>query len=427
MRVVLVQPPISSIEGWGPPLGLLSLATVLRDAGVACKVYDLSDGVSRIDDVREEISQGDSPLVGITATIANYREALHIAEEAPGWVVFGGPHPTVDPAAFLTNERHLVVRGEGEAALPEIVRALAAGRNPVGFPGVCGSVAGRTIITEPAPPLESFANLPCVDRHFVDMGRYRLRLMGRRATTMLSSRGCPYHCAFCYNGFLGYRYRVRSACAVVEEVQTLRREFGFGGIVFYDDNFTNDRRRVREICDLLRENGLDVVWRCYSRIGSLSKELLEAMRDGGCVSIVFGAESGSDRTLKRVRKGIRIEQTLKTSELCQQAGIHAKFSFIIGFPWEDETDITQTLQMIEKVAPNSASLSLFTPFPGTELFEEITSHGGSIDLSGDITHMSVPTFELDRMSRQDLIGYLEEGRRLIARARAFDLVELSEK
>jgi len=190
MNVFLVQPRMPGLESWAPPLGLLSLATVLRSHSVDCQVFDLNDGVSESCDLQAALTDTHQLLLGITATIANWREALRLADGAPCPVVFGGPHPTVDPAAFICRDNYFVVRGEGEEILPIMIRRLTAGESPLGLPGVCGRIDGELTLSDVPPPLASIDSLPIPDRTLVSLPRYRLRLDGREATTMLTTRGC---------------------------------------------------------------------------------------------------------------------------------------------------------------------------------------------------------------------------------------------
>jgi radical SAM superfamily enzyme YgiQ (UPF0313 family) len=204
---------------------------------------------------------------------------------------------------------------------------------------------------------------------------------------------------------LGKVYRARSPESVVSEIEFLKQEYGIDAILFYDDNFTLNRRRVRATCDLMMERKVDVAWRCYSRVNGVNADLLRKMKEAGCCEIVFGVESGSQRTLDLAHKGIRVEESIKAIRLCHEIGISTKSYLMIGFPWETKQDIEQTLDFIDEILPSQIHLVIVVPFPGTSLEQMLLKQGIEIDQDVDITGIAQPSYETPNFTKKDLLYY----------------------
>jgi len=192
----------------------------------------------------------------------------------------------------------------------------------------------------------------------------------------MTSRGCPFNCTFCASSLLfGKRFRGRSPKNVVDEIEQVVSEYNPESIEFSDDEFTLDRKRVAGICDEIRRRGLSVIWACSSRVDVISRELLRKMRAAGCFFIYYGVESGSQRILNLMRKGITMEQVIDAIRWTKEVGIETLASYIIGFPGETEEDIEETIALAKKLNTDYAQFSLATPYPGTELYSSAKEKG----------------------------------------------------
>jgi len=406
LRVALLQPETPGTQGWCPPLGLAYLAAALESSHEV-RIYDLNATPFSDESLRREISPGSVDVVGITSTMASHKEALRLARLFEGCrVVFGGPQASARPGPYLDVPGAVVLRGEAERTFPAYVTELEQGRPGAGIPGLAFRSGLGVEIHNPLPPLVGdLDTLPLPARHLLDMSAYAVQLQGRKGTNIMSSRGCPFSCIFCYHDYLGKAYRTRSPRRVVDEIEFLASTYDVGAILFYDDNFTLKRQRVLAICDLLLERHLDVVWRCYARVDGVDRELLTRMREAGCVEIVFGVESGSQRTLDLARKGITVEESLKAIRLCHEAGIATKSYLMIGFPWETKADIEQTLALMEELLPSQVHVVIVVAFPGTPLERMLREQGTDIDEDVDITGIAQPSFETAAFTKQDLLRY----------------------
>ncbi len=405
MRIALIQPETPGTEGWCPPLGLGYLGGVLEQTGHQVQLIDLN-AVHCPDDELVRLA-GDVDAVGITSTMASHREALRLSDLFVGLpILFGGPQASARPEPYVARKGSVVFRGEAEISLTRFLAERAAGRSGLDTPGLVYSAADGSIVnTGQAAFIRKLDELPFPARHLFDMGAYTVRLEGRPATNMMSSRGCPFDCIFCYHDYLGKLYRARSPENIVAEIKTLQQTFDTGAILFYDDNFTLNRKRVEALCNLMIAEKLDVVWRCYGRVNSVDEPLLRRMKAAGCREVVFGVESGCQATLDRAHKRIRVEDSVRAVRLCREVGIFTKSYLMIGFPWETKADIEKTIDFIDELLPSQVHLVIVIPFPGTPLERMLHEQGIPIDEDIDITGIAQPSFAAANFTREDLIRY----------------------
>ncbi|MGQ9691636.1 MAG: B12-binding domain-containing radical SAM protein, partial [Thermoproteota archaeon] len=295
-----------------PPLNLLYLASFLEKRLRKVKILDdnlYGLGFEKI----AKIVAGYNPLVvGITAVTATVKTTFcyikAIKKLLPNaLIVIGGPHATFMPEQTLMEcaELDVVVRGEGEETLSEIVDTYEV----KGLEGL-GEVKGITyrksgVIKENAarPFIENLDSLPFPARHLIPFEAYRV--MGSPIGDMITSRGCPFFCGFCSSSrLMGKRYRRRSASNVVDEIEELVYKYEVRDIEFIDDIFTLDRKRVEEIVKAIKERKLDVNFATSSRVDTIDSNLLRMLKNAGLSTIFYGTESGSDRVLRLMEKGI---------------------------------------------------------------------------------------------------------------------------
>jgi anaerobic magnesium-protoporphyrin IX monomethyl ester cyclase len=405
MKISLIQPATPGTEGWCPPLGLAYLASTLEKEKHIVEILDLNAEPLNDDILLERVSSSD--LIGFTSTMASQKEALRLAQLMDGGqIIFGGPQASARPEVYLNIPGSIVFEGEAEISLPQYLQKLAKGQDGLDTPGIIYQDSQKILVRNSrAPLLARIDDIGMPARHLLNMQAYTVRLAGQRATNMMSSRGCPFNCIFCYHDYLGKVYRARSANNVVQEMEMLRDQYDIGAILFYDDNFTLQRRRVEEICNKISERGLDMKWRCYSRVNGIDEKLLVKMKKAGCSEIVFGVESGSQRTLDLSCKGIKVEESLKALQMCREVGISTKSYLMIGFPWETLDDLQQTVDFVDQVLPSQVHVVIVTPFPGTPLEIMLHEQGIFVDEDIDITGIAQPSFETRNFTRQDLIHY----------------------
>ena len=378
MKILLINPPYFDV--WRtfdyvlPPLGLAYVAAVLEANGFDVSIVDLNAGQNE-----RIITDHHWDIVGITFDTTRYYKGIKYGRmlRARGTkVVVGGPHATFMAEEILGNgSADFVVRGEGEYTMLELLNSLKAGNDLGQIRGLSYILDDQIIHNEAQTYSEDLDNLPLPTRHLLDMDSYRTSKLGIRSiTSVLTSRGCPYQCSFCASSRLaGTAWRSRSVGSIIEEVQLVKDTYGYPAIAFVDDNFTLDPNRVIRICEEILRRGWDIHWWCFTRGDSIVKnpEMVSLMYKAGCRSTYIGIESGNQETLDSYKKRTSAEVSRQAISILKENKIEMTASFIIGHLDEDKKMVKDTLKFAKSLNPNTVSFSILTPYPGTELFEQV--------------------------------------------------------
>lgn len=363
-RVLLIYPFFRSSRDRSrfrfPPLGPAYVAAALRNAGHAVSLLDCTF-LSR-DEALAKALAARAEVVGIYAMATLARDCLWFATRLRGrcgLLVAGGPLPTCEPAGFL-GRFDVVVRGEGEQAMCEIVAAYEAGGEVDAQPAPRPFATDLDAIAFPARDL-----LP--NERYIAYGRKKY---GYAITTVMSTRGCPFDCEFCSNVVFGGSFRERSPGNVVDEIEQALA-LGYDRISFADDVFTLKGRRVTAICDEIARRGLRVAWECLGRVDSLDYEMARRMKDAGCFRIFFGIESGSDEILRLMNKQITTRQASDAVWAAHRAGLEVGAFFIVYYPGESDDTVLDTLRFAGSLPLDYLGLTMPYPLPGTALAERL--------------------------------------------------------
>ncbi|WP_456482501.1 B12-binding domain-containing radical SAM protein [Methanopyrus sp.] len=417
MKVLLVQPPfqddLARVLGvYSFPLGLVYLAAKLEEEGFTVDVLDCpTEGVG-MEDLKGMIKGYDAVGVTVTTpTAPSGYEVARLAKDEGAFVFLGGPHPTfMDREALRESPADVVIRGEGESTTTEVLEAVDRWEEPDlsdvrGITYRDGSEIVRNPDRKEPEDLDSLP-LPAYDK--VDLDRYSVGDV--RFTPVITSRGCPFRCIFCASSrMFGPKWRGKSPDRVVEELSYLVDELGVERLEFVDDVFTIHERRVREICEKMREEGIDVPWDCGARADTLTPEVARTIREHGCRTVYVGAESASNETLKRINKGITVRDVVACRKVAKRYGLEILLSFVLGFPWEDREDVLRTIRFARRVDPDYVQFTVCTPYPGTPLFD-LAEREGLIEVRDWSKYTTV-----DPVMRTEHLG-TEELRRLLRRA-----------
>lgn len=404
MKIVLIQPKTEGYDNF-PPLGLGYLATVAVNNGHQVLIVDLEVENYSDEQLVKTVNDFEPILVGITSTIRSKNEALRLADLFPNHkVVFGGPQATLEPVAYLADKsNHFVMKGECEIALLKLIDYFAGKLSIDQVTNLVYLKEGQLQVNAPEPMITDLNTLPIVDRKLFNLKLYRSKLYRRKATNMLTSRGCPFRCSFCFHDFHGKFFREITCENMIKEIQYLKNDFGCEGFVIFDDNFTVDKKRLKDFCTYLIDNKMNIVWRCLSRVNVVDEEILTLMKKAGCKEIAFGIESSSPVTLERVNKRITPEQSKKAMDLCRKIGIASKAYMMIGFPWETKEMIKDTVDFTCKIMPYLAQFSVLTPLPDTDIYRDTIAMGYKIDPEFDFTKFN-PCFETENFTKAEIIA-----------------------
>ncbi|MFH1255395.1 MAG: radical SAM protein [bacterium] len=375
-----------------PPLSLISVGTVLKRNGVNVKLIDAAAENLAVNQIGEKIKDC-AFVVMLTSTMTLNEDSEILAELKKNnaeikTIVFGG-HVTAEPKSSLEKKGiDIVVRREAEYIIRDLALAVKNNKNWQDIKGISFMQGGQYVENADYPLIENLDELPIPDRTFLPAGVDYYNPVVKRMpyTTMFTSRGCPGQCTFCSSPiFYGRAIRAMSAKRVLEEIREIAR-LGYKEIFFRDEIFTVFKDRVKEICETIIKEKIDISWICSSRINTLDKEMMITMKQAGCHMIRLGVESGVQRLLDNVKKGIKIEQTEQVFKWAHEAGIDTHAHMMIGIPGETEETIEQTIKFILKIDPTIVTFGILTPYPGTQLFLELRKHHPEI---GDGTAMDI--------------------------------------
>jgi len=368
------QDPFTSLL----PVGLLSLDALLRARGHRVTLANFS-GLPW-NEVRRILKDQRPAVLGVSQFTHNREESLKLARLAKEldprcFVVLGGPHAThaCDEQLAGHPEVDAVVLGEGEETLVELLAALTAGGGLSEVAGLAWREGGELRRSAARPAIADLDALPLAAAAASDGIGVDYR---RQLEFIITSRGCPAACLFCSSPlFWGRGVRFRSPAAVVEELRLLRERFGLVYFSLRDDTFTADRDRVLEICRLLEEAQLGILWNCQSRVTAVDEEMLAAMKRAGCECIQFGVESGSPAMLKALGKRITPDAVEQAAAAVRRVGINLSVYLITGVPGEGDAELKETVRLIERIRPHDGQVSPLVYYPGTQLFARGVRNG----------------------------------------------------
>jgi len=385
-----------------PPHSLLTIAAPVLKAGYQVKILDQRTQLISHPIVSEYITS-DLICIGISAmTGTQVHYALDLAQmvrELTGGkvpIVWGGPHPSVMPEQTLENDKvDIVVVGEGDETLVELVKALDHGESLSGIKGVLYKEGGQ-IIKNPPRPLLNMEDLLPTPWELIDVEKYIHRDMYLQASSRAldigqTSRGCPFNCGFCSSAQIRQRkWRPMSVPKSLDMITQAVQRFKLNGIWVRDDEFYIDRRRATTICEGFISRNLNInFYTSGTRVDVFEKATdyeIEVLKRAGAYTLKFGAESGSQRILDLMQKGIKVEQTLAANQRCKKHGIIPVFGLMMGYPTETFDDINRTIDIgfqlkRENPAAQLETIAIFTSLPGTPDFDLALKHGLKIPQS----------------------------------------------
>lgn len=383
MRILLISTAHPLDENPLPPLSLAYLAGALERDGFEVQILDFLVARYRPEKVRERLADYRPQLVGVTCVTMNYplaTEMLRVCKAADPalMTVIGGPHVSfaLEDTLLKSPWIDVVAIGEGDETVVELARAVAGGTGIAGVPGIAFADGGEVVRTGPRPLIGDIDRLAMPARHLIPLARYHA--LGTPCT-VITSRGCPYGCLFCSaSRMFGRRVRFREPGLVVDEIEGMRRDFGFREINIVDDTFTVNHAHVRETCEEILRRGLDITWSAYARADNMTEELVALMRRAGCQMVLFGMESADEGILKTIRKGITPDDMRRGVKIATEAGLGVYTSFIIGLPGESLETIRRSMAFATEI--NSAygveyGYHMLSPLPGTDLYEKPADYG----------------------------------------------------
>lgn len=383
----------SQINYW-QPIGTLYVAAAIMKAGH--EVRFLNGAFMSHAEIIKEISLLRPDIVGIYSTTFGWKKAVFTAFEIRKntdnpipFITVGGPYPIAVQEKCLIDSPDIdaVVTGEGEITMVEIMDNLSRGKSLGGVEGVVFRKNGDIIKNPPRPLITDVDSIPFPARELLgDAMNYippPATYKRKPVAVMITARGCNRRCIFCFqiDKERTHGVRFRSVENVMEEIELCIKQ-GYREIKFLDDTLAADYDRAMKIAKEIKRRKLNFTWFASACVHQVDAPLLKAFKEAGCWAVLFGAESGVQKNLNAIRKGITIEQTQKAVRAAKAAGLTVYTPFLFGIPGQTFEDGLKTIEFACELNPDIANFHALTPFPGTELYDNIEKYG---TMSGDLT------------------------------------------
>lgn len=381
-RILLINPQRATGEPITFPLGLAYVAAVIRQERFEVDILDLNVTSG---DMRTELAVRLAEQVysffGITGMIINFKEVQKISAalkcqcpQVP--IILGGGLASAIPrAVFSKTDVDICVLGEGEVTIVDLLTALSRGEDISHIQGICFKHSNGVTFNQlrkiaapvnelPFPAWDLFAITA-----YLGAGK-----KGGRHMDIVTSRGCPYRCTFCYKGIFGDKFRGRDAENIIQEILLLKNKYGIKSFTIRDDTFVIERNRVVEFCGKLLDAGVRLEWFCNGRIDRMDRELLKLMKKAGCVSIAYGIESGNSEILAKMKKDLSLEKAAEVIRMTRKEGMTPLGYFIVGMPGENRETINDSIRFCKQtgLVPH---FNFAGPIPGTELYDYAVRKG----------------------------------------------------
>lgn len=392
-KITLINPPyeriakgynfVRHITNRGPSLGLLYLASAVRNHGYEVTLIESDIENLNVKQVVDRLCEQSPDFIGISLfTVSVWQSALiakQIKQQLPKCtIIVGGPH--ISSMSMETMERFkefdLAVIHEGEEVLPKLLDALVNKQNLGDVLGIVYRENDELIKTQAAPTISDLDKLPTPawdllpnfpEAYLPAIYDYPQAPVA----TLVASRGCPFLCKFCDTSTFGAQVSAYSPEKVYSMMKNLQDDYGIRHIQFVDDLFLASRIRTLALCDLIIKNKLNMTWSCAARVDTVKPDVLARMKAAGCWEISFGLETGSNELLQKMEKSARVEISERAINWTAAAGIRCKGLFMLGYPGETEETITQTKAFTKRIPMTTMNLTKFTPYPGSPIYREI--------------------------------------------------------
>jgi radical SAM superfamily enzyme YgiQ (UPF0313 family) len=365
--------------GFVPPLSLLVVAALMEREGVEVDLIDMEAEGLTYAGTLERIRAFAPDLFGFTVTSWSFHPVLtwirKFKADTGIPVLVGGEHLRHYPNETMSYDAiDFCIVGEAELPLPEFIRAFREGRPYSGIKSFGFRENGTVVIDRTIRFIDDINTVPFPARHLIKNDRYENVLSRKKNfTAIITSRGCPFNCAFCTHNH--QRYRARSPENVVDEIEFNLNQYNIREFDIYDSTFTADEKRVVRICEEIRRRKLDVGFTVRSRVDIVSREMIDSLKSAGCHTMLYGIESSNPDILKMMNKRISPEQVMETVRYTKQRGLKVLGFFLFGFPGETRQTIEDTTRFSLELPLDYALYSILLPMPDTDIYTYYQEHG----------------------------------------------------
>ncbi|ABF39878.1 Fe-S protein, radical SAM family [Candidatus Koribacter versatilis Ellin345] len=376
-----------------PPLGTLYAAAILRQRGISVAVFDtmLKEPSSLFVEALKEhqpavvvIYEDDFNFLTKMCLTRMRQVAFEMIEASRAYgarVVVHGSDATDQAPLYLQAGAEFVLQGESEIRLGDLVASMLLGRTPTEVPGLAWHDTSGAVMHHASPVEQAnWMQLSTPARDLIDLKPYReawCEAHGFWSLNIVASRGCPYRCNWCAKPISGDRFHLRPARLVAQELCELRTRFGADHAWFGDDVFALDHRWAAELADEVERIGVRVPFKVQSRADLMTVSTVDALRRAGCAEVWMGVESGSQKVLDAMEKGLKVEAVSRARKMLGEAGIQACYFLQLGYPGELWDEIQQTIALVRRTRPDDIGVSVSYPLPNTRFYEQVRDQLGA--------------------------------------------------
>jgi anaerobic magnesium-protoporphyrin IX monomethyl ester cyclase len=358
-----------------PPLGLLYLSAYLKKRGREVRVFDST--FSNPERLLETIRETRPAFLGLYANLMTRPRVVGLIAAARSLgvpVIVGGPDPSGNAEEYLRHGASVVVRGEGEATLDELLERWTGQDPPVGLAGTSVRIGDDCVHAPDRALIPSLADHPWPDRDAIALEPYLEAWRGRHgygSVSLTTARGCPYTCRWCSRAVYGESHRRRAVADVVEEIAFIKERYAPERIWFVDDVFTIHRGWTLEFAARMKERGLRIPFECITRAERVDGDVAAALSELGCFRVWIGSESGSQKILDAMDRRVKVETVRRSTGLLRARGIEVGYFIMVGYEGEEDADLVATVDHIRRSAPDVVLTTTSYPIRGTEYASDV--------------------------------------------------------
>ena len=362
-----------------PPLGLLYISAFLEENNIENEIFDSTFSSKK--SLYDKIDQVKPDVIAIYTNLMTkinvIQIATHIKQYLPDCtVILGGPDVTYNIENYLSNGADIVVVGEGENTMLELVNEIEQSPNPNlrNIDGLAFIENNQVVKTNARTKTKDLDELPIPNRKAIDLSLYLnawKEFHGSNALNVSTQRGCPYTCKWCSTAVYGQSYRRRSPQKVLDEVQSIMEQYQPDHIWFVDDVFTVSHKWLEEFTNLVEKNKIKFSFECITRADRLNPEVIKLLKRSGCFRVWIGAESGSQKIIDAMDRRVSVDKVSDMIISAKSEGIQTGTFIMLGYPGEDMNDIKDTIHHLKKSQPDHFTITVAYPIKGTSLYQEI--------------------------------------------------------
>ena len=405
-----------------PSLALAGLAAWVRQHGYPVQLIDLHVENKYPKDVVDRVRDYDPQIIALTSKTLGWPAVIEIAQMARATcpnalIVVGGPHMSIYAKESLSWECFdMAVVGDGEETFLEICDRVESGSDLEDVLGTVVRTKSGEIVQNPPRPLpKNIDQYPMTAWDLIPVQDYHCLTLLKPFATMVTTRGCPWHCGYCSQVY-SEKLRFRDVGLVVDEMEYLERKFGVKEIVFFDETFTIGKKRMIKFSEEVTRRNLKVKFNIRARVDTVDRDVVRALKAAGLRSIHMGVEAGTDRLLKIMNKQITREQTERAYRICREEGVDTRGYFMIGYYDATPADVEETINFAAGLGLDWASFSVATALPATDLYRIAQERGYvsgdfwkqyTIDGGGFIPQLETETFTAEQLRAYRTKAYMK--------------------